>query len=522
MLTAAIFTDLAHAWERNQETFWPQTWLFLSLTMRGLGLGLLLGIPAGLALTRLPRLAAPVIAALGVVQTVPSLVLLGLSIPLLGIGQPPALFAAVLYSLFPVVQNTYVGVTQVSPAVRDAARGMGMTRLQSLWNVELPLAFPVILAGVRTAAIYASAMIVIGAYIGAGGLGDYVYNGISRDDYGLILLGAIPILLLTLVLFLGLGGVERLARKSAAAGMAIGGGLIVFLSAYGLYEFGRQALQPPRTHFIVGAKDFTEGQILAEILKQMIEDRTGMRAEIRSNMGTSVIFTAIQHGKIDLYAEYTGVLLTSKEALDLPIPEDRSTITPLVRREMERRHGLVLLETFGLNNTYAPSVTKETAQRYRLAKISDLRRVPHVRVVIDLSFLTRPDGWAGLVEKYELAFDRPPTQVSPNLLYKALEQQEADVVIGFATDWQIQALNLVVLDDDRGYFPSYHGAPLVRASVLKRHPEIREALDALGGKIDDAAMRQLNYRVAVEKSSEADVAGEFLRRQGLLTGAKTR
>jgi osmoprotectant transport system permease protein len=522
MFAAAVLTDLAHAWERNQDTFWPQLWLFLSLTMRGLGVGLLLGIPAGLALTRLPRLAAPVIAALGIVQTVPSLVLLGLSMPLLGIGQPPALFAAVLYSLFPVVQNTYVGVNQVSPAVRDAARGMGMTRLQTLWNVELPLAFPVILAGVRTAAIYASSMIVIGALIGAGGLGDYVHNGMSRDDTGLILLGAIPILVLTLVLFVSLGGVERLARKNAALGMAIGGGLIVLMAGYGVFEFGRRALQPPRTYVVVGAKDFTEGQILAEIVKQMIEERTGMRAEIRSNMGTSVIFKALQNGEIDVYPEYTGVLLTSKEALDLPIPDDKSTITALVRREMERRHGLVLLEPFGLNNTYAPSVTKETAQRYRLKNISDLRRVPHLRVVIDLSFLTRPDGWAGLVEKYELRFDKPPTQVSPNLLYKALEQQEADVVIGFATDWQIQAIDLVVLEDDRGYFPSYHGAPLVRASVLKRHPEIRNALEDLGGKIDDAAMRQLNYRVAVEKRSEAAVAAEFLRRHGLLTGDKTR
>lgn len=522
MLAAAILTDLAHAWERSHDTFWPQTWLFLSLTLRGLGMGLLLGIPAGLALTRLPRLASPVIAALGVVQTVPSLVLLGLSIPLLGIGQPPALFAAVLYSLFPVVQNTYVGVNQVSPAVRDAARGMGMTRLQTLWNVELPLAFPVILAGIRTGAIYASSMIVIGAYIGAGGLGDYVYRGISRDDYGLILLGAIPILALTLVLFLGLGGVERLARKNAGAGMAIGCGLIVLMSAYGGYEFAKQALQPRRTHIVIGAKDFTEGQILAEIVKQAIEEHTGLRAEIRSNLGTNVIFKAIQSGEIDLYPEYTGVLLTSKEALDLPIPEDRSTITALVRREMEARHGLLLLEPFGLNNVYAPSVTKETARRYRLKNISDLRRVPHLRVVIDLSFLTRPDGWAGLVEKYELRFDKPPTQVGPDLLYRALEQQEADVVIGYATDWQIQSLDLVLLGDDRGYFPSYHGAPLVRAALLKRHPEIREALNALAGKIDDAAMRRLNYRVAVEKHSETDVAAEFLRRHGLLTEGKAR
>jgi osmoprotectant transport system permease protein len=514
MFAMVFFTELTSAWERSQDTFWPQALLFLSLTLRALGLALLIGIPAGLVLTRLPRLAGPVIAALGLVQTVPSLVLLGLLLPLLGVGQPAALFAAVVYSLFPLVMNTYIGITQVTPAVRDAARGMGMTRRQILWNVELPLAFPVVLAGVRTGAVYASSMIAIGALIGAGGLGDYIYNGMSRDDSGLIWLGAIPILILTLVLFWALGGLEALARRNSALGMSLGGGLIVLLSAYAAYEVVHRALQPRQDVVVVGTKDFIEGQILAEILKQTLEAETGLRVEVMSNLGTSLILKALKTGEIDLYPEYTGNLLTSKDALDMEVPEDKSTITPLVRREMLRRHGLVLLEPFGLNNTYAPSVTQATAQRLSLRKISDLRRAPHLRMVIDLSFLTRPDGWKGLVEKYELSFDQPPTQIHADLLYKALEQKEADVVIGFATDWQIERLNLVVLEDDRGYFPSYHGAPLVREPLLSRHPEVRTALERLGGTIDDATMRRLNYQVAVERRSVAEVAHELLSRLG--------
>jgi osmoprotectant transport system permease protein len=522
MFAVSVFTELASAWERSRDTFWPQTLLFLSLTLRALGLALLVGLPAGLVLIRLPRLAAPVIAALGLLQTVPSLVLLGLLIPFLGIGQPPALFAAVVYSLFPIVMNTYVGITQVSPAVRDAARGMGMTRRQVLWNVELPLAFPVILAGVRTGAVYASGMIVISALIGAGGLGDYIHNGMNRADNGLIWLGTIPILILTQLLFLTLGGLERLSKKNSGLGMALGGGLIVLLSAYAASELVHRALQPRRTEILVGAKNFTEGQILAEIVKQTLEANTDLQVEVVSNLGTTVIFKALKNGEIDLYPEYTGNLLTSKEALDLPVPDDKSTITGLVRREMALQHGLVLLETFGLNNTYVPCVSQATAQRHRLQKISDLRRVPQVRVAVDLSFLTRPDGWPGLVAKYELHFDQAPRQVSPDLLYKALEQKEVDVVIGFATDWQIQSLNLVVLEDDRGYFPSYHGAPLVRDAILKRHPAIRAALDRLGGTIDDATMRRLNYQVAVEQRSEAEVARAFLRQRGLLAPEKTR
>ncbi len=460
MFAALFFHDLVNAWERNQEAFGPQALLFLSLTMRALGLALSAGIPVGILLTRLPRLAAPVLAVLVMLQTIPSLVLLALLLPFLGIGQTPALVVAVIYCLFPVVINTYVGITQVSPSVRDAARGMGMTGRQVLWQVELPLALPVILAGVRTAAVYASGIIVVSALIGAGGLGDFILSGLSRGDNGLIWLGAMPVLILTLLLFWGLGGIAWLSARRSGLGMSIGGGVIVILSLYACYGLASNAWQPRRADVLVGAKDFTEGQILAEIVKQALEAHTTLRVEVVANLGTSVILKAAVNGEIDLYPEYTGNLLTSKEALDLPVPDDKSTITNLVRTEMRRRHGLILLGAFGLNNTYAPCVTQELAKKMGLRKISDLRNAPGLRVVVDLSFLSRPDGWQGLVKKYELRFDEAPRQISPNLLYKALEGNKADLVIGFATDWQIQEFNLVVLEDDLGYFPSYHAAPL--------------------------------------------------------------
>jgi osmoprotectant transport system permease protein len=517
MIAASIFVDLMDAWQQSADSFWPQLAVFLSMTVRSLGLALLLGIPIALILTRLPKLAPPIIATLALLQTIPSLVLLALCIPLLapfgmGIGQPPALIAAVVYSLFPIVMNTYVGITQVPPSIRDAARGMGMTGRQILWNVELPLAFPVVLAGVRTGAIYASAMIVIGSFIGAGGLGDYIFNGLNRADNGLLLVGTIPILLLTLLLFWGLGGLAQLSKRSSSLGMSLGGSLIVVFSLFAAYGVADQILRPRRADVVIGAKNFTEGQILSQIMRLSIEDGTRLSVDIKSNLGPSLVMKFLKTGEIDLYPEYTGNLLTSKEALDLPVPGDRSTITGLVRQEMRRRFGLVFMEPFGLNNTYAPSVTEETARRYRLRNISDLQRVPQLRVVIDLSFLTRPDGWKGLVEKYDLHFNEPPRQVSPDLLYRALEQQQADLVIGFATDWQITAQKLVVLADDRGYFPSYHAAPLVRETVLNRYPEVGAALGRLANKINDDTMRQMNYQVAVEHRSEEEVAREFLRK----------
>lgn len=515
-----FFTELASAWQRSQDSFWPQTLVYLSLTLRGLGLTLLLGIPAGAVLTWLPRIASPVIAALAVLQTVPSIVLLALLIPILGIAQTPALVAAVVYSMFPVVLNTYVGITQVSPAVRDAARGMGMTGPQVLWNVQLPLAMPVILAGARAGAVYASGMVVIAAYVGAGGLGDYITAGLSTQDSGLIWLGALPVLAITLALFCALGGIAALARKNSDLGLALGGGLIVLLSAYAVSALVLPWLRPTRADVRVGAKDFVEGRILAQVVKQMLEAHTGLRVEVTQNLGTGMILKATNSGEIDVYPEYTGVLLTSKEAVDLPIPKDRAAITGVVRQEMQRRFGLVLLEPFGLNNTYAPTVTRATAKRYGLRTITDLRRVPQLRVVIDLSFRTRADGWDGLVECYSLHFHDPPRQVSPDLLYKALEQGAADVVIGFATDWQIEKLDLVVLEDDRGYFPSYHAAPLVREALLKQHPEVATVLNRLAGRIDDQAMRRLNYEVAVERRSDAEVVREFLKKEGLLTPSR--
>jgi osmoprotectant transport system permease protein len=512
----AFSTELGQAWEISQDTFWPQLLLYVLLTLRALGLALLIGIPLGVALTWLPRLASPVIAVLAVLQTVPSIVLLGLLVPYLAFGPTPALVAAVVYSLFPIVLNSYVGITQVTPAIRDAARGMGMTAGQVLWNVELPLAMPVVLAGARSGAVYASGMVVIASYVGAGGLGDYVYNGISREFPGLIWLGALPVLAFTLVLFCALGGLAWLCRKNSNLGMALGGGLILLLSAYAVAAIAIEGARPARTEILIGAKDFTEGQILAEVVKQMLEAHTDLHVKIKQNMGTGVIFEAIKRRGIDIYPEYTGVLLTSKQAVDMPIPEDRAAITGLVRREMQKRFGLVLLEPFGLNNTYAPSVTRATAKRYGLHTISDLQRTPQLRVVIDLSFRTRPDGWDGLLKHYGLHFDEQPRQVSPNLLYKGLEQGAADLVIGFATDWQIQKLDLVVLDDDRGYFPSYHAAPLVREARLKQHPEIATVLNKLAGRIDDRAMRQLNLEVAVERRSEAEVARAFLQKERLI------
>ncbi len=498
------------------DEFWQQTLIFLSLTLRGLGVALVISLPLGILLSRMKRISPPIIATLAVLQTIPSLALLGLLIPLIGVGERAAVFAAVVYSLFPIVLNTYVGLTQVPVAIRDAARGMGMTGWQILWNVDLPLAFPVILAGIRTGAVYAISIVAICSLAGAGGLGDYITTGLTRGKDSLIYLGAVPILILTLLMFWSLGGLACLARKDNARGLILGGVLIGLLSVYAGYAEVKRFFSVQEPPVRIGSKNFTEGRILSEILKQMLEAHTGLRIKMVHNLGSNLAYESLLHDQIDLYPEYTGNLLTGEHALGREVPKDKRIITGLVRKEMRNKYYLVLLETFGLNNTYVLCVRRPLADRFHLRTLSDLRRVPQLRVIVDLEFKDRPDGWKGLVKTYDLHFQREPQQLSPDLRYRALQSNEADIVLGFATDWQIENLDLVPLQDDRHYFPNYHAAPLVREDVLKRHPEIADVLDRLKNQIDDRTMRRLNAAVARDGRPEAEVAREFLTQKGLL------
>jgi osmoprotectant transport system permease protein len=508
MIADAFWSSLVDAWSRSQDRFWEQGFVFLSLALRAVGVALLAGIPVGILLARLPRLSSPIIATLALLQTLPSLALVGLLLPWLGIGQTAAVFVAVVYSLFPVVLNTCVGITQVPASIRDAARGMGMTSSQLLWRVELPLALPVILAGIRTGAVYAIGIVTVCALVGAGGLGDFIVTGLTRGDDGLVLLGALPILAITLVMFWGLGGVAALARRNSGLGLAVGGGLIVALAVYAAAE---PLVRVRRTDVVIGSKNFTEGYILSEIFRQMLDAHTQLHVKMVPNLGSNLAYKSLKASRIDLYPEYTGNLLTGRDALNNPqVPGDVPDVTAFVRQRMKQEHDMVLLELFGFNNTYALCLPRKLADQHGLERVSDLVRTPELRVIVDLEFMDRPDGWKGLVETYGLRFDEPPAQVSPDLLYRALESDSADVVCGFATDWQIDALDLLVLQDDRHYFPNYHGAPLVRGRVLQRHPEIADVLNRLGGQIDDATMRRLNARVAKDKRLESDVVREFL------------
>ena len=261
---------------------------------------------------------------------------------------------------------------------------------------------------------------------------------------------------------------------------------------------------------IVGAKNFTESDLLGEIVAQQIERRTGLPVDRKLHLGgTFVCQRAITAGDIDIYVEYTGTAFTA--ILKQPPIGDRDSVYRFVAAEYPRRFQLQWATPLGFDNTFAILVRRADADRYQLRSIGDLARVtPLWKAGFGYEFLERADGFAGLAKRYGLTFSRPPTAMDLGLTYRALAEGRIDVIAGNSTDGQIAALNLVALADDRGYFPPYQAAPVVRSGLLASHPAVGAALAELGGKISDAEMRRLNAQVDVEHKDIAEVARAWL------------
>ena len=477
-------------------------WLTLLATLAATAIA----VPAGVALFRRPALARPALAVAGVLQTVPSLALFGLLIPLPivgGIGARTAVIALVLYALLPILRNTITGLRGVDPAVREAAVGMGMTNGQLLRLVEMPLAFPVILAGIRVAAVVSVGTAAIAAAVGAGGLGTFVFRGIATVDHRLILAGAIPSALLALVVDGALGRLERSRRPlRAAAWLAAVVGLGLVVSAVGS-RGGASAREP----VVIASKNFTEQVLLGEILAAWLEDR-GFVVERKLNLGgTSLCHAAVRSGQVDAYVEYTGTALT--DVLKQPARSDPAAVLEVARAGYEPL-GLAMLPPLGFNNTFALVVRPDDADARGLRRISDLARTPDARIGLFGEFLEREDGFEGLVKSYGLRFTHPPREMDLGLLYEALQARQVDLVVGSATDGLIEARGLRVLEDDRGYFPPYDAVPVANAAGLARHAGLREALESLAGRIDASAMRRMNHAVDGEHRAPRDVARAFV------------
>lgn len=299
---------------------------------------------------------------------------------------------------------------------------------------------------------------------------------------------------------MALGG-WRAVRRSG--GRTVGAVIALATAALGCQKGDR---------IVVGAKNFTESDLLAEIAAQQIERRTGLPVERKLHLGgTFVCHSAIIAGQIDLYVEYTGTAYTA--VLKHAAGPGTDSVRQAVAQEYRQRWGLVWLDPFGFNNTFAIAVRQADARRLGLRSISDLARVaPRWHAGFGYEFLNRADGFPGLAAAYGLRFAAPPTVMDLGLTYRALADGKIDVIAGNSTDGQLAALHLVALVDDRHYFPPYEAAPVVRGAVLERHPEVARALLELRGKIDDDEMRRLNAQADLEHRDLPAIARDWLAR----------
>jgi len=477
-----------------------------------------IGLPLGIVAARRPRLGAPLLAFTNIVQTVPSLAMFGflVAVPLIGgVGARSALIVLILYGLLPVMRNTVAGIQGIDRAVRNAGVAMGMTARQLLLQVELPLAMPTIVAGVRVAAVVGVGAATIAAAIGAGGLGDFIFRGLSLTDPTVILAGAVPAALLALAVDAGLGWLERVLtpgtirhRRLTFRAVAVAVIALMLIVAGGFALSGRWG-----TRVIIGSKNFTEQVILGELLAQAVERATDLRVDRRLNLGgTFISEEALRAGAIDAYIEYTGTALTA--IFHQPTSRDRAEVYSRVAAAYAES-GRTVLSPLGFNNTFAILVRTADARRLGLKTISDV--VPHApkwKAAFGYEFLEREDGYKGLVRTYGLRFAEPPRVMDLTLIYRALASGAVDLIAGDATHGLIKGLDLFMLEDNRRYFPPYDAVPVVRTQTLAAHPQLRIAIERLAGKISEETMREMNYDVDVRRRDASAVVREFLDRLG--------
>lgn len=506
----------------------------IELTIVAVLIAVVIGVPLGIFITKNKKVANIVIGFANLVQAIPSLAILGFLIPVIGIGSAPAITMVVLYSMLPLIKNTYTGITNINPDMLEAAKGLGMTNGQTLRLIKIPLAMPVIMAGVRMAAVTAVGLMTIAAFVGAGGLGYLVYSGIQTVDNNLILFGAIPAAILALFIDWIAGKIENATMpngiKKSDGTMKVKRGKKISKKRKKVYQIATAVavivclslfIVPKVTSMnkktiTVGSMNFTEQLILGNILSQLIQNHTDYDVEEQLNLGGSqVTFSAIKSGSIDLYVEYLGTAYVNMLNIEEP-NSDREEVYNIVKERFAEEFGLTVLNPLGFNNTYAMGVTQETAEKYNLKTISDLAKVSEqLTLGPTIQFPNREDGLIGLEKAYNIKF-KSVIPMDTGLRYTALMSGETDVTDAFTTDGLIKKFNLVILEDDKNFFPPYDAVTLVKDETLEEFPELEEVIGLLDGLITEEKMINMNYEVDENKRSPKEVAIEFLKSEGLI------
>ncbi|MBC2057256.1 ABC transporter permease/substrate-binding protein [Listeria booriae] len=502
-------SKLIDTFQVRQDALWAALVQHIELSFVSLFIAVFIAVPLGIYLTNHKRAAEPIIQVTAILQTIPSLALLGLLIPLVGIGTFPAIIALVIYALLPILRNTYTGIKEIDPVLIEAAQAMGMNRWKQLYKVQLPLAMPVIMAGVRTAMVLIIGTATLAALIGAGGLGDLILLGIDRNDNSLILLGAIPAALLAILFDVILRYMEKASFKRTL--ITITGALVITASIIIVPYFTQ-----PQKELVIAGKLGSEPEILINMYKQLIENDTDLKVTVKPNLGkTSFVFNALKSGDVDIYPEFTGTVLETFLKVSAK-SHDPNEVYEQARAGLAKEDNMTFLKPMKYNNTYAVAVSNEFSKAYNLETISDLQSVQSaVKAGFTLEFTDRDDGYKGLQKLYKLKFDSLKT-MEPKLRYTALKAGDINTLDAYSTDSEIAQYKLKVLKDDKQLFPPYQGAPLMLTSTIKKYPEIKAPLEKLADKITDQEMSEMNYEVNVKGKSAEEVAKAYLQKEGLI------
>jgi osmoprotectant transport system permease protein len=489
----------------------------LQLTLVALLLGTCVSVPLGVLVTRLRWLEQPVMGVASVIQTIPSLALLAIMVPLLAalgaqsIGYLPAGIGLLLYSVLPILRNTATGIDGVDPALTEAARGVGMTSAQQLRLVELPLALPVIVAGIRTATVWTVGIATLSTPVGAPSLGNYIFTGLQTRNLTAVLVGCVSAAALALFLDSLVRALEvALRRRNRLLGAAVLA-VLAALYTYTGASLAREVLGGGEQKVVIGAKTFTEQYILSEVLAGQIRAATGRETEVVQSLGSTVAFDALCAGEIDTYVDYSGTIWATIMKRDT-VPENRAEVLREVERYLLEEHGVLLAGALGFENAYALAMREPHANGLGIRRISELK--PFARAMSiggDYEFFGRPE-WRAIRDTYALQFaDR--RSMDSSLMYQAAAQGDVDVISAFSTDGRIAAFDLRVLEDDRGAIPPYDAVILVSPRTLRERLDVVAALRDLAGRIDAERMRLMNMAVDAEGRAPVRVAEDFLRQR---------
>jgi len=482
----------------------------IKISFLALIIALLIAIPLGIYLSYHKKIAEIIIGITAILQTVPSLALLGLLIPFVGIGGVPAVIALVIYALLPILRNTYTGITEVDPVYMLASRAMGMNKMQQLIKIQIPLAMPVIMAGIRTATVLIIGTATLASLIGAGGLGSLILLGLDRNNNSLILLGAVPAALLAVLFDFILKKFEKADWKKI---------LVCIFAVMVLFFVGNIGADKwmKKNKLIIAGKLGTEPEILINMYKILIEENMdNIDVELKSGFGkTSFVFNALKSGEIDIYPEFTGTAVFTflKEN---PVSNDAAEVYSQAKKGMVEKFDMIYLSPMKFNDTYALAVPQKFAEENNLMKISDLEKIKDkIKAGFTREFNDREDGYKGLKKLY--GFELPDIkEFEPKLRYVAVQNGDINLIDAYSTDSELAKYNLVVLEDDKKLFPPYQGAPLLRKDTLKKYPQLETILGKLQNKITDAEMREMNYEVGVDGKRAEDIAREYLKKNGLI------